>query len=708
MDFVAPCARGLEAIVEQELRALGADPVEPGRMHVRFAGALELAYRACLWSRTASRVLMVLGGFDAGDEKALYDGVRTIDWSEHLTVDGTLAVDFTTVGSFLDHTQFGSRKVKDAIVDQFRDATGRRPSVDPARPDVRVRVHVENNRAEISLDLAGESLHKRGWRMAGGEAPLKENLAAGLLLLADWPALAAKGAPFVDPMCGSGTLLVEAALIAAGRAPGERRDYWGFLGWRGHDADLWKRLHDEARAAAHEPTAQLYGFDADSRAVALARRNLASAGFSPTLEARPLAELTAPPSPGLLMVNPPYGERLGDEAELGPLYAQLGDVLKRRFAGWQAYVLTGSAELAKQIGLRAARRHEVYNGAIECRLLAFPISEKPPTVDEPAWRKPRRTEGGEMFANRLQKNLKHLKKWAKREGVSCFRVYDADLPEYAVAVDLYEDAACVAEYAPPSTVDPRAAEARLNDVRALVPEVLGVAPESLFVKLRRRQRPEEQYGRQAEAGAVRVVHEGGHRFEVNLSDFLDTGLFLDQRRLRAIVGERAAGRRFLNLFAYTATATVYAADAAKSVSVDLSNTYLDWAGRNFRLNGLDEKRHRLERADVLAWLPTRSERYDLILVAPPTFSNSKSMRDTFDVQRDHAALLTGAAALLSPDGELWFVTHARRFKLEPALRERFSVEEWTAKTVPEDFGRDPRTHSVWRFTVRPSSSARSR
>src|SRR5581483_4817347 len=278
-----------------------------------------------------SRVLLALGGFDAGDEAALYDGVRTIDWSEHLGPDGTLAVDFTTVGSFLDHTQYGSRKVKDAVVDQFRDATGRRPSVDPERPSVRVHVHVESNRAEVSLDLAGESLHKRGWRMAGGEAPLKENLAAGLLLLADWPALAAKGAPFVDPMCGSGTLLVEAALIAAGRAPGERRDYWGFLGWRGHDADLWKRLVDEARAQAHAPAAPLYGFDADSRAVALARRNLASAGFTVTLETRPLAELTAPSPPGLLLCNPPYGERLGNEAELGALYAQLGDVLKRRF-----------------------------------------------------------------------------------------------------------------------------------------------------------------------------------------------------------------------------------------------------------------------------------------------------------------------------------------------------------------------------------------
>jgi 23S rRNA (guanine2445-N2)-methyltransferase / 23S rRNA (guanine2069-N7)-methyltransferase len=710
LSFFVTAPRGLEPVLGVELRALGAADVEERRAGVVFTGELETAYRACLWSRVGNRVLLPLAHFPAGDAAALYEGVQTVDWREHVSPDGTLAVDFTSIHSHFAHTQFGAQKTKDAIVDQLRERTGRRPSVDLAAPDVRVYVHVEEDQATVGVDLAGESLHRRGYRRPGAPAPLKENLAAGLLLYADWPRRAAAGEPLVDPMCGTGTLPVEAALIAADRAPGLGRRRFGFVGWRGHDAQLWRRLHAEAEARVVRDVARLppiYAWDADAAAVraALGHADGAGVGRMVRVQRRALAE-AAPPdgAPGLVVANPPYGERLGDEAALGPLYRELGDVLRRRFTGWTAFILTGNLALGRQIGLRPTERRVVYNGALECRLITLPIAAAPPReAGGPSWRRPKPPDPAvQMFQNRLLKNAKHLGKWAKREGVSCYRLYDSDLPEYAVAVDRYEDMLHVQEYAPPSTVDPKAAEARLSDVMAVLPETLGVRPEDVFLKVRRRQRPSAQYARQAASGDEREVQEGGVRFLVNLSDYIDTGLYLDHRRVRALVRELAAGRRFLNLFAYTGTATVNAAagGARSTVSVDLSGTYLEWAERNLSLNGFRGRAHELVRADCMAWLERERRSFDLIFVAPPTFSNSKRMEGTFDVQRDHAALLARAAARLLPVGVIFFSNHFRRFKMDHESLPDLLIEEITKKTIPVDFARTPRIHNAWKITRR--------
>jgi 23S rRNA (guanine2445-N2)-methyltransferase / 23S rRNA (guanine2069-N7)-methyltransferase len=704
MELFATCPRALETVLADELRALDAADVQPMRAGVAFAGTLETAYRAVLWSRVANRVLLPLTRVPAGDPDELYASLRTIDWSAHLTAKLTLAVDFTQIGSAITHTQFGAQRVKDAIVDQLRENTGARPSVDRESPDVLVNVHVDGATATVSIDLAAESLHRRGWRGPGAEAPLKENLAAAILLLAGWPARAKEGAPLVDPMCGSGTLLIEAAWMAQNRAPGLFRAERSPGGWLGHDAALWRKLTDEARAAATTTAPPLHGFDMDARAVALARENARRAGVESLIhfEKRPLAELEAPAGgPGLVVTNPPYGERLGDERELEKLYALLGDILKRRFPGWTGWVLTGNLALGKKLGLRPAQRIPLWNGPIECRLYELPISTEAPIADEPIWRKPRPPSAhAEMFANRLTKNLKHLRKWAKREEVSCFRVYDADLPEYAVAVDLYEDAAHVQEYECPPTVDPLAAEQRLHDVMAMVPGVLGVDPKQVFLKVRKRQRGLEQYEKQGDAHAEKIVHEGGHKFLVNLSDYIDTGLFLDHRTLRKTIADGAHGKRFLNLFAYTGTATVYLAKAGarSSLTVDLSNTYLDWAQRNFDLNGLDERAHELERADVMDWLGHARGPWDIIFCAPPTFSRSKSMRGDFDVQRDHVDLIRRCAALLGNGGVLWFSNNLRKFKMDAAALAPLAVEDWSKRTLPEDFRRNPRIHNTWRIT----------
>ena len=692
MRLFATCAKALEPLVAGELTALGAEEVAETRAGVSFAGPLELGYRACMWSRVASRILLPLATFEAADQAALYDGVRTIRWTEHFGPDQTIAVD-------ANH----ALKVKDAIVDQIRDETGRRPSVDTQAPDVRINVYEQGGRATVSIDLSGESLHRRGWRPVGVEAPLKENLAAAILLLAGWPERARAGAPLVDLMCGSGTLPIEAALMAADAAPGLGRERFGFSAWRGHDAALWLRLVDEARTRRRPIASKLFGFDQDAHAVKIARDNARRAGVADAIDLRvvKLAD-AAPPTEerGVVVMNPPYGERLGETLALGPLYEQIGAILRHRFTGWNAFVLTSNFELQKRIGLRTARRHVLFNGPLECRLLELPIAETAPMAPL----RPRATVRAEPFANRLRKNLAHLKKWAAREQVHCFRVYDADLLEYAVAIDLYENAAHVQEYAPPSTIEPARAEEHLGDVIALVPEVLGIAATDVYVKQRRRQRPAEgaQYGRMAARGKKLTVREGGHQFLVNLSDYLDTGLFLDHRRIRAMIESLARGKTFLNLFAYTASATVYAAagGARSSVSVDLSNTYIDWADENLALNRVSSRAHELVRSDVDKFLAAERRRFDLIFCAPPTFSNSKGAQRDFDVQRDHADLIRACARLLSDDGVLLFSNHFRKFKMEVDALPELLLENISRKTLPVDFQRDPRFHNSWRITKR--------
>ncbi len=711
--FLATAPTGIEPLLVAELSALGAVDPKPARGGVRFGGALELAYRACLWSRTASRVLLPLAEFPLAGVEALYAGIHEFPWEEHLAPDGTLAVEFGGACPGVDHSHYGAQRVKDAIVDRFRTRFGRRPGVDRQRPDLRIHVLARDGRAAVGLDLSGDSLHRRGYRAATVAAPLKETLAAALLLKADWPAIAAAGGPLVDPLCGSGTLAIEAAWIAGDHAPGLLREHWGFTGWLGHVLPLWNRLRAEAverREAGHPRIPPILASDRDPKAVRATLINAGRAGVADRIrvERRELAAVEPPAGPpGLLIANPPYGERLGEQEDWGPLYIGLGDRLKARFAGWAAAVFTGNPELGKRMGLRAEKTHTFHNGPLECRLLRFRVEPAFFVDREAADRRGRvfalnraASAGAEGFINRLRKNLRHLGRWAEREGVSCYRLYDADLPEYAVAVDRYEQWLHVQEYAPPATVDPARARERLEQVLAVLPAVLELPPENLFLKIRQRQRGAGQYQKQADQGRFHQVREGPARFLVNFTDHLDTGLFLDHRPTRRLLGELAAGRRFLNLFGYTATATVHAAlgGAAGTTTVDMSATYLDWARRNLELNGIRGPRHQLIQADCLRWLAQARDRYDLIFLDPPTFSNSKRMEETFDVQRDHAELLRQALRLLAPGGMLIFSTNHRKFRLDCTALSGLQVEDWSRRTLPPDFERDPKIHRCWKIT----------
>jgi 23S rRNA (guanine2445-N2)-methyltransferase / 23S rRNA (guanine2069-N7)-methyltransferase len=569
---------------------------------------------------------------------------------------------------------------------------------------------VEPSTALISVDFSGESLHRRGYRTEGGRAPLKENVAAAILLRAGWVDLERAGGALLDPMCGSGTFLTEAALIAGDMAPALGREYFGFLGWRGHDPELWERLRAEAlaRRAARTPRRCIFGSDADAAAVRMAVANGASAGVADWLhvERRALSAAAPPPGAvsGLVVTNPPYGERIGAESGLAELYAELGRVLRERFHGWQAAILSGNPDLARHLGMYAKRTHRVFNGDLECRLLRFDLGEtREPRAPEAARAERSKRPGAQMFANRLRKNLARLDPWAVRERIDCYRLYDADMPEYAFAVDLYGREprhVCLQEYAAPKTVDIQGARERRRDVLAALPQVLQVPLEQIHSRVRKPQKGAEQYEKRAlDAGRI-AVREAGLEFWVNFGDYLDTGLFLDHRIVRGMLREWAGDADFLNLFCYTGSATVYAAagGARSSVSVDLSNTYLDWAHENLVLNRFAGPQHALCRADCRKWLEeesVRGPRFDLIFLDPPTFSNSKRMQGVLDVQRDHAVMIRHALQLLRPAGRLVFSTNYSRFKLDAAALGEYEIEDISARTIPKDFERHARIHRCY-------------
>jgi 23S rRNA (guanine2445-N2)-methyltransferase / 23S rRNA (guanine2069-N7)-methyltransferase len=714
--WIATAPVGAASVLAEELAQFGASDIRERSHDVKFQGTLEVGYRTCLWSRTATRVLLSLGSIDASSAKSVYDAINRIDWREHIAAGATLACDCSGGNESIRHTIYGAQLMKDAVVDKLRELTGERPNIKPERPDVLLHLHVEGPMALLSVDFSGESLHRRGYRSEAGRAPLKENVAAAVLLRSGWAQIAADGGTLLDPMCGSGTFLTEAALIAADAAPALGRDYFGFTGWRGHEAALWDTLRVEAqeRRAARPVRRCILGSDIDSEAVRMSLANGEQAGVAEWLhvEKRALTEVMRPPGPpGLVVANPPYGERIGAESGLQAVYSELGATLRERFQGWQAAILTGNPPLARNLGIYAKRTHRVFNGTIECRLLRFDLNEasaqRPPEEVRADWSS---RPGAQMFANRLRKNLQRLDPWAEREGIECFRVYDADMPEYAFAIDLYGRAArhvYVQEYAPPKTVNQESARERRREALAVLPEVLSVSSAQIHSRVRRAQKGAGQYEKRENAEERHVVHEGGLKFWVNFRDYLDTGLFLDHRIMRSMLREWAKGADFLNLFCYTGSATVYAAagGARSSVSVDLSNTYLDWAHENLLLNGFRGNDHELHRADCLEWLMEQEAagpRFDLIFVDPPTFSNSKRMDGVLDVQRDHVGMIQRSALLLRPGGRLVFSTNYSRFKLDAAALSDFAIEDIGAATIPKDFERHARIHSA--FSLRRKDS----
>jgi 23S rRNA (guanine2445-N2)-methyltransferase / 23S rRNA (guanine2069-N7)-methyltransferase len=714
IEYYASCPKGFEQLLAEEITTLGGEFKRETVGGIWFLGNLSVAYRVCLWSRLASKILLPLAKSSVKNDQELYELVSTIPWEDHLSPQGRLWVDFTGTNHSIRNSQFGALKVKDAIVDRMRDRCGARPSVDKDSPNLIINVRLSKGNATVSLDLTGEGLHRRGYRLRQGIAPLKENLAAALLYRSRWPEIAAADGALLDPMCGSGTILIEAALMAADMAPGLKRSSFAFEHWLNHANDVWLELRQEAFDRIKiDKIPEIRGYDFNRTVIEAAEFNIAQAGLIGKVRviAKPLEAFVKPThkpiDTGLVLTNPPYGERLGDLDKLIPLYKQLGTSLRDEFVGWKAGVFTGNPDAAKNMGLRSNKKYKLFNGSIEAELLLFDVNEtqfvNAPAPDRILTRPSdpyKVTEGAKMLINRLAKNKKQLNKWLKKNEIECYRLYDADMPEYSAAVDIYGDHVHIQEYQAPKSVAEEKAEQRFNDIVAAVKQELQQDESKISIKQRRRNRGKQQYERldaNTEERPPVYIEESGAEFEINLWDYLDTGLFLDHRPVRLKIREMARDKKFLNLFCYTATASVHAAigGAKETVSVDLSNTYLNWAKRNFQLNRLRSDNHRFEQGDCVQWLNHCREGFDLIMLDPPSFSNSKKTDTVLDIQRDHVDMINRCMDILLPGGVLIFSNNLRSFKLDSGLSEQYDVEDYTKKSLDPDFARNAKIHSCW-------------
>ncbi|MCP1207509.1 bifunctional 23S rRNA (guanine(2069)-N(7))-methyltransferase RlmK/23S rRNA (guanine(2445)-N(2))-methyltransferase RlmL [Pantoea sp. B550] len=697
-SLFASTARGLEELLKSELDALGAQDLQVVQGGVHYEADDRAMYQSLMWSRLASRILLPLGEFGVYSDLDLYLGVQSVDWPSMFGSDKTFVVHFSGTNDAIRNSQFGALKVKDAIVDSFTRQNLERPDVDREQADIRVNVWLNDDRASIALDLSGTSLHQRGYRQQTGQAPLKETLAAAIVLRSGWEPTT----PLIDPMCGSGTLLIEAALIASDRAPGLLRKHWGFTAWNKFDAALWQDVKTEAQNRARAGTAatqaRFFGYDNNGRVLEWAQANARRAGVFElfTFAQQDLLQLTNPLEPavhGTVLSNPPYGERLESEPALIALHSQLGRLMKQHFGGWNLSLFSASPELLSCLQLRADRQFKAKNGPLDCVQKNYQLAVN---SHESAG------QIAEDYANRLRKNVKKLEKWARQEGIECYRIYDADLPDYNVAVDRYGDWVIIQEYAPPKTIDPNKARQRLFDVISATLSVLQLPADRLIMKTRERQKGKAQYQKLSEKGDYFDVKEFNARFWVNLTDYLDTGLFLDHRIARKMLGQMSQGKDFLNLFAYTGTASVHAGlgGARSTTTVDMSRTYLEWAERNLRLNGLTGRQHRLMQADCLSWLNESDENFDLIFIDPPTFSNSKRMEESFDVQRDHMMLMRNLKRLLRRGGTIMFSNNKRGFKMDMDGLKALGLQaqDITQKTQSQDFARNRQIHNCWLIT----------
>ena len=703
-EYFAAAPRGFGYSLAQELVKLGASEVKESVAGVYFSASLELGYRITLWSRLASRIVLVLQKSPCNSPEELYNAAYCIDWPSHFSNNNTFSIDFHGTGGFIKNTQFGALKIKDAVVDRFRDDDDIRPDVARTHADFRIDAHFRKGMLTIGVNFSGPALHQRGYRDETGVAPLKENLAANMLARSGWTD---QPTDLLDPFCGSGTIVIEAAMVAADIAPSLNRKEFGFTHWRRHKSEVWDEILKEAEGRAsrgiNRCELKFFGSDTDARVLNIARKNAKNAGVSGLIEFHEenALKVTPPLAAGTLVSNPPYGERLGKVTSLLQMYYQLGDHLKSTFGGWSVALLCSEIELLSALKLKADKQMRMYNGAIECGFNTYSLHANS-TRREVETTQVDVSNVAPDFSNRLKKNIKQLAKWVKKEGIDSYRIYDADIPEYNVAIDKYLDYLVVQEYAAPAEIPESVTKRRISDILLALPHVTQVDPNKIVVKTRERQKGSSQYNKLRQDKVELITQEYGAKFKLNLSGYLDTGLFLDHRLTRKFIGEKAKGRDVLNLFAYTGSASVHAAlGGAKSVkTLDMSHTYINWAKENFELNGLSGNQYQFEQTDCLQWIENSTEKYDLIFIDPPTFSNSKRMEESFEVQRDHVDLLSQLLKLLTPTGEIVFSNNKRKFKIDSETFSKMNVkvENLDAKLLPMDYKRNPHIHNVWLLT----------
>ncbi len=805
IDLLATCAFGLESVVTRELEDMGFDAKGVGVGRVAFRGDLEAIVRTNIHLRCADRVLILLATFQTGEGDAgfdaLFEGVRAIPWERHIGRGCAFPVDGRSVKSALSSVPAIQRATKRAIVERLRSAWRLAPGamLDESGPRVGIEVSILKDLATLTIDTSGPGLHKRGYRRGTyGDAAIKETLAAALVMLSVWRV----GRPLADPFCGSGTIAIEAALLGRNVAPGMRRSFDCEL-WADPEAPagsdrrrisptVFERLRQAARAAVVRTpiVPMIRASDINPEALDLAQRNARAAGVEQDIRLAMVDALEEPPTNlieageyGVVITNPPYGVRLGQEAEVEELYQRLPLVL-RALPTWSFHIFTGRTDLERLFGQEAVRRRKLYNASLECCYFTFlgprpprdagrdapgagapaaagagivaasgvadaddgvlasvadlaedasegggegeaPMTPRPMTPVTPvtpvigafasAFASPMAAFGGvrdrdrkdaEDFERCLTKNLRHLRKYPSR-GIHCYRVYERDVPDVPLIVDRYADAFHAVEYERPHDRTGAQQADWYDLMRGAIARAGEVAIERVILKPKHRQRGLSQHERISDERRTMTVREGDPALllEVNLTDYVDTGLFLDHRITRQMVRSLARGRRVLNLFCYTGSFTVHAAAGAcaSSVSVDLSNTYLDWARRNMHLNGLVSRAHEFIRGDVMEFLRshpvTPGGAYDLVVVDPPTFSNSSMTEEDWMVDRRHVEMLELLRPLCSSEAVVFFSNNFRRFKPDEAgiARAGWMMREISKQTVPPEY-RNRRIHRCWRLT----------
>jgi 23S rRNA (guanine2445-N2)-methyltransferase / 23S rRNA (guanine2069-N7)-methyltransferase len=709
LSFLALTSPGIEVLLADEIKELGGEQVVQKPEGVYFSASMALGYKISVWTRLATRVMLKLGEGEAQNKDALFKAASTINWAEHFTSETTFAIDFVGYSEEIRNSQFGGLTIKDAIVDQFREQGLERPNVDKKSPQISFQARLLRDHVSIYLDFSGRGLFQRGYREHSGAAPLKENLAAALIIRSGW--LADTSKPLVDPMCGSGTILIEAIAMATKQAPSIYRASWGFESWLKHDDELWQAQLNQAiddsentLEKAKISSLKVFGIDIDGRVLKTAQQNARNANVQRFIEFK--CQNTNDMNnvygqAGTILFNPPYGERIGELPELVENFVLFGQKLKSQFIDWRVAILTANVELLSMLKLSSFKRYKFKNGPLDCQLALYNVDSKQLAKDavnpESSF-----AEQDSAFANRLKKNGKALKGWLKSNQIDCYRLYDADIPEYNVAIDIYGEYLVIQEYAAPKTIDEQKATKRLQEVIYWAPKVLNVPTDKVVLKTRAKQKGKNQYERVDKSKQSITMNEHGALFKINLWDYLDTGLFLDHRKTRQIIAKKAKNKSLLNLFAYTGSVSVQAAlhGASSITTVDMSNTYLNWAQDNFALNKINGHKYQFIQADCLDWLKKNTTPFDIVFIDPPTFSNSKRMEDSFDVQRDHVTLITDALKSLADGGEIFFTNNKRNFKMDFDAMENLGLQAKPMSDVTrdKDFARNKHIHNSWSIT----------
>ncbi len=733
--------------MRRELEGLGIASEIRSNGRVHFHGDWQTLAKTSLWLRTADRVLLKVADFPAADFDALYESTGQLPWGRCIPVDGEFPVTARTMKSKLTSVPAIQRTVKKAIVESLqRDHASQQLPESGAL--FKVEVQLVDDHASLTIDTTGKSLHARGYRTDVSKAPLKETMAAALVLLSYWR----NGRPLADPFCGSGTILIEAAMIGRNMAPGISRDF-AFTRWPGFQTDILRDLRSDAVAGQLESLdLRINGSDSDFRVLKAARDNADRVGVANDIhfEQALAEEYSSRKRFGCLITNPPYGRRLqpderhgegrergGHERErrterrfsqstdakptrphspeLDQLYSSLPNVF-RRLPTWSHYILTAYPQLERLMDKEADRRRKLYNGRIECTYYQFhgpkPIVEQREENDETkvlihaegtaafGQLDKKSQHQSELFVSRLQKRARHLRRWPTKREITCYRVYERDIPEIPLIIDRYEDHLHIVEYERPHDRDSSQHANWLDLMVATAGSTLDVPRANIHFKSRSRQRGKTQHEKIAHTEDRLTVGEGGLKFFVNLDDYADTGLFLDHRITRSMVRDEAKGKRILNLFAYTGSFTVYAADgAAKSTTtVDLSKRYLQWAQDNLELNGFTGEQHQFHARDVVQFVDQHPihPTYDVVVLDPPTFSNSKSTEEDWEVQRDAVSLIHRVLPLVTDGGVIYFSTNFRRFRLDESAVNAAQIHEISRQTIPEDY-RNRRIHRCWRI-----------